>query len=83
MTSLEIYNKLKPFLATTKNFGGEARRANIKSPRHIEFAPEERRPVKCWLPVRWVPPYKKLWKDWVRLTYAQFCDAYGLEMELL
>jgi hypothetical protein len=81
MTTYEMYDRMKPFLATTENYSRAAR--NAKSTRWIEFAPEEERPVKCLLPVKWVPPHKKLWNGWKRLTYMQFCDAYKLEMEPL
>ncbi len=79
MGSPELYHKLKPFLATTENYNKAAQRT-ITAHR-IEFVPEEKRPVRCWLPVRWVPPAKKLWRGWVRLTYAQFCTAYKLPLE--
>lgn len=79
MHSAELYHKLKPFLATTANYSGAAK--NTITAHRIEFVPEEKRRPKCWLPVKWVPLHKKLWKGWVRLTYDQFCRAYSLPLE--
>lgn len=84
-TSPELYCLLKPFLATTTCYNRAARSATTHGsffkPRVIEFVPEEKRPVRCWLPVIWVPPNRKLWREWTRLTYAQFCEAYQLPIE--
>ena len=81
MTTYEMYDRLKQFLATTANYGKSAQ--SISTHRKVEFVPEENRPKKCYLPVRWVAPHKKLWDGWTRLTYSQFCDAYDLDMEPL
>lgn len=83
MNSVEMYNKLKPYLATTMNYSNAAKRMSMTATRVIEFAPEENRPVKCYIPVRWVPPHVELWKNWCRLNYAQFCEAYKLVQEPL
>lgn len=78
-TSFELYHLLKPFLATTTCYKTARDPACVG--RKVEFVPEERRPSKCWLPVKWVPPHKKLWREWCRLSYDQFCRAYDLPLE--
>lgn len=73
---LILFYKLKHLLATRPCFDRIARN-NQLAHRVIEFVPEEKRPVKCYLPVKWMP---KLRDGWVRLTFTQFMSAYKLEL---